>query len=485
MPGRTGNIGATDVATHEWSTTAVTIAQELARRILATKYDRLTPRSLEYAKIGLLDTLAVGIAGSGEDAAVIARKVSGSAAGNALVWGTAQRTSLLDAAFLNGIAANVLDFDDCTDNLGGHPSSPILPGLIALAEQRHASGRDVLTAYVAGFETETCLGRGVNFHHYEKGWHPTATLGVFGAAAACARLLGLDEEQTTCALALCASLSAGVKSNLGSMAKPMHIGHASRSGLLATLLAAEGFTGNPDAFEHHQGFLDLFNGPGTYSIERILEKWGTPWDLETPGIAIKQYPCCLSAQSAIDLMLELVKKHDVRVDQVARVDVGIAARSLEHTNRPAPRSALDAKLSAQYVLARALTDRAVSLSHFDGEAYCEPEAQRVMKLIAAQPLDERVVAELGHFAAAIAITLKDGRRFEGTIDRPVGHHPGVPIPAELLKAKFESCIARALSPEQMAALYSSVQDFENVADARAFTVAFEAAPSRAAMRGAL
>ena len=92
----------------------------------------------------------------------------------------------LEAAFLNGVAANVLDFDDCTDNLGGHPSSPILPALIALAEELAASGRDVLTAYVVGFEIETALGRGVNFHHYEKGWHPTATLGVFGAAAACA-----------------------------------------------------------------------------------------------------------------------------------------------------------------------------------------------------------------------------------------------------------------------------------------------------------
>ena len=101
-----------------------------------------------------------------------------------------EETRALDAAFANGISANVLDYDDCTENLGGHPSAPILPALLALAEERRASGRDVLTAYVAGFELETALGRGVNFHHYEKGWHPTATLGVFGAAAACARRTG-------------------------------------------------------------------------------------------------------------------------------------------------------------------------------------------------------------------------------------------------------------------------------------------------------
>src|SRR5687768_9731515 len=187
----------------------MTLAQELANRIAGTTHDALTPAAIRSAKVGLLDTIAVGIAGSSEDAAVISRRITGSEAGNALVWGTAQRTIPLEAAFLNGIAANVLDFDDCTDNLGGHPSAPILPALIALAEERRASGRDVLTAYVAGFETETSLGRGVNFHHYEKGWHPTATLGVFGAAAACARLLGLAPDEIARALALCASLASG------------------------------------------------------------------------------------------------------------------------------------------------------------------------------------------------------------------------------------------------------------------------------------
>lgn len=453
----------------------MTIVQELARHIVATTYGQVTSKSLAYAKIGLLDTIAVGVAGASEDAAVIARKVGGGEAGSALVWGTSQRTKALDAAFLNGIAANVLDYDDCTDNLGGHPSSPILPALVALAEERHASGRDLLTAYVVGFETETNLGRGVNFHHYEKGWHPTATLGVFGAAAACARLLRLDEEQTARALALCASLAAGVKSNLGSMAKPMHIGQASRSGLLAALLAAEGFTGNPDALEHHHGFLDVFNGPGTYSIDRILEKWGTPWDIEMPGIAIKQYPCCLSTQSAIDLMLDLVKKHDVRPGQVRRIDVGVAARRLDHTNRPQPRSALDSKLSVQYVLARALTDRAVSLPHFEGEAFREQSVQSAAALVRAQPLQEETVAQLGDFGASIKITLDDGRMCEGTIGRPVGHTPGVPIPAHLLKAKFEACVSRALTHRQAEALYDAVQDFENVGDVRRFTMLFEAA----------
>ena len=357
----------------------------------------------------------------------------------------------------------MLDFDDCSDTLGGHPSSPILPALLALAEERGASGRDVLTAYVAGFEVETCLGRGVNFHHYEKGWHPTSTLGVFGASAACAHLMRLDAGRTAHALSLCASLAAGVKSNLGSMAKPMHIGHASRSGLLAARLAAEGFTGNPEAMEHPHGFLDLFNGAGHYSIDQILNKWGSPWDIEFPGIAVKQFLCCLSTQAAIDVMLDLSKTHDLVPARVAGVRARISARRLEHTDRPAPRSALESKLSAQYVLACALADREVGLRHFEGTAYLENDFRALMERIAVVPLDDETLRTQGDFHADIEVTLSDGRRVSGNITRPVGHSPGVPLDQASHYAKYLDCV---LTQSQHDALYHAVQDIGACSDIR-------------------
>ena len=447
----------------------MTLARELAARVVATSFEDVGEPAKHYAKIGLLDTIAVGIAGADDDAARIARRVVGGSVGQALVWGTGERVGCLEAAFVNGVAANVLDFDDCTDNLGGHPSSPILPALIGLAEELGASGRDVLTAYVVGFEIETCLGRGVNFHHYEKGWHPTATLGVFGAAAACAKLMGLDERQTTHALSLCASLSAGLKSNLGSMAKPMHVGNCSRNGLMAAQLAAEGFTSNADALEHHQGFLEVFNGAGHYDIGRILAKWGTPWDIEMPGIAIKQYPCCLSTQAVVDAMIQLARDHDLRVEGVARIEARISGRRLEHTNRPAPRSALDAKLSAQYVLARALVNREVTLPHFEGDSYRDSEIQEAMKLVHLDPLDARTLAREGDFFADIAVTLRCGGTVVGSIDRPVGHHAGVPLESGQLRAKYEACVRRHLTRDQMDGLYASVQSFEQMGSIRELT----------------
>ena len=441
----------------------MTLARKLAARIVGTEYDQFSTLALRYAKSAFIDTIGVGIAGSAESAARIAGQVLGPTTGGlSLIWGRNCRTGSLDSAFINGISANVLDFDDCTDNLGGHPSSPILPALIGLAEERQASGADVLAAYVAGVETETCLGRGVNFHHYEKGWHPTATLGVFGAAAACSRLMGLDEERTMHAIALSASLSAGIKSNVGSMAKAMHIGHASRSGLLAARLAAEGFSGMTDALEHHQGFLEVFNGTGNYDADKILAKWGTPWDIEMPGIAIKQYPCCLSAQAAADAMIQATRMHDIRVGDVVKVDARISARRLQHTDRPRPLSALDAKLSIQYVLARALVDRAVTIAHFEGDRYQDEAIRAVMALIEVGPLDPTTLCHHGDFFADVVLTLKDGRSVSGCMERPVGHHPGRPLETELVKAKFESCVDRYLDAAQIRDFLETVECLEKM-----------------------
>src|SRR5262249_1036915 len=152
--------------------------------------------------------------------------------------------------------------------------------LLALAEERGATGEAFIAAYVIGVETEIRLARAVNFHHYDKGWHPTATLGTFGAAAACAHLIGLDASRTATALSIAASLARGLKANFGTMTKPLHIGHCGRNGLFAALLAENGFEAAADVFEHHQGFLNVFNGPGSFDIEKAFANWGEPWEIE-------------------------------------------------------------------------------------------------------------------------------------------------------------------------------------------------------------
>jgi 2-methylcitrate dehydratase PrpD len=459
------------------------LADELARRSAALRFEDLPAQAVHWAKVGILDTVGVTVAGSIEPCARILGQAIAPAGGASLVFGSADRTSALDAALINGTAAHALDFDDCNNTLGGHPSAPILPALFALADERPTDGRGFITAYVAGFETECKLALGVNFHHYTKGWHATATLGVHGAAAAACHLLRLDAPRTATALAIASSLASGIKANFGTMTKPLHVGHCARNGLFAALLAEQDFTANAGAFEHAQGFLDVFNGPGTYDIARVLAHWGAPFDVVAPGIAIKQYPCCGSTHPALDVMLDLVRRHDLRAETVARIDCWTHARRLEHTNRPDPRSGLEAKFSVQYCLARALTDRAIRIEHFEGEAFRDPPARAILPRVHAVAYDTTQFPADKHLGAEVKVTTVDGRVLTAKIDEALGRTSANPLPPERLREKFDNCVGRALPGSAAGALADMIERLETLADMRTLS-ALLASPARMARKRA-
>ena len=442
-------------------------AHALAARSAALTWADLPPSALHWAKVGIIDTLGVTLAGSREPAARLCANSLDLGEGPSLLLGSSRRTGALDAALVNGTASHALDFDDCNNTMGGHPSAPVLSALLPLADEHGSTGADFVLAYVAGFEVETKIALAVNFHHYQKGWHPTATLGVFGAAAACARLMKLDAEQTACALALAASFAAGIKANFGTMTKPLHVGNSARSGLLAARLAARGFTANAaSVFEHEQGFLDVFNGPGTYDTARALAAWATPLDIVAPGIAIKQYPCCGSTHPAIDAMLSLVREHGLTVDKVQGVEAWIHQRRLQHTNRPQPGSALDAKFSLQYVLARALMDGHVSLAHFEGQAHTDPRVQALLPRINVAAYDDSQFAPSNHFGGAVRVTLKDGSVLQASVEQALGRTSAHPLPQHLLQAKFALCAAGVLQNGAIEAVATAVERIEDISDMR-------------------
>ena len=455
----------------------MTIAETLAARIAGVTYDVLPDAAVHWAKIAIMDTVACTLAGAREPCAVIAARVTeiGGANGSCAVFGTDRRAGPMDAAFINGTAAHALDYDDCSDTLGGHPSAPVLPALFALAETRETSGCDFIAAYVAGWETETRIARGVNFHHYEKGWHPTATLGVFGAAAACARLLGLSIEQTARALALAAAFSSGLKANFGTMTKPLHVGHAARNGLQAALLAAEGFTSSTDAFEHRQGFLRVFNGDGNFLADPIVAEWGEPWDIVDPGVAIKQYPCCGSTHPAIDAMLMLVRAHHLTPAKVAKIESWTHPRRLAHTNRPDPKGELDAKFSVQYCLARALVSGKVAIAHFEDGSYLDLAVQAVLPQVTSLAWPARKMDLSEHFGADVKVTLNDGRVLEQSVARPVGRGPTIPLSAGQLRGKFIDCATRVLPAIAASRLHGLLNRLETLAEVQTVTEAARAA----------
>jgi 2-methylcitrate dehydratase PrpD len=448
------------------------IAERIAERALAIDYENLPDEAVHWAKVGLLDYVGCTIAGCTEPAARIACDVliEQAGQGKSVILGRREQVPSLDAAVINGTASHALDYDDISNTMGGHPSAPLLSALLALADEGRYAGRRLIAAYVAGFEVETKIARGVHLHHYTKGWHPTSTLGVFGVATACAHLMGLDAARAATAIAIAASSASGIKANFGTMTKPLHVGLCARAGMFAAKLAAKGFTASPNVFEHKQGFLEVYNGAGTYDVERIFERFAAPLDIVSPGIAIKQYPCCGSTHPALDATLALVRGRDLDPGQVAKVRVWLHTRRLEHTNRPNPTSDLEAKFSVQYGVARAITDRRIVMEQFEDNAYRDSKVQALLPLVEASAYTSAQFAPGNHFGAEVEVTLKSGEVLRAKVEQAVGRTADDPLPRPLLREKFVNCCARTLTKRAIDDLYAHIDAVEFAEDMRAITV---------------
>jgi len=442
------------------------ILGSLAQHICGFDPTRISDHGLHAAKVGIVDTIGVTLAGLPESCVQILRKTPGvgDAIGPALVFGTSQRTSALDATLINGTASHALDFDDFSSIMGGHQSVPLMAPLFALADERGLTGRQIIDAYVVGIEVEHRFARAVHPHHYDKGWHPTATLGIFGTAAACAYAMKLDIEKTTIAMAIATSMASGLKANFGTMTKPLHVGHSARSGLMACYLAEGGFEANPSAMEHHQGFLNVFNGEGLFDPTPLIEDWSDPLDIELPVLSLKQFACCGSMQQAIFAMLDLAKGEDIDHGRVTAIDIGLHERRLRHTNNPFPESVLQAKFSVQYTVARALKDRALLLKDFEGEAFLESDIRRLLDITTAHPLPDDGPGPTGQWDACVSVTLDDGTRLARDVHDMVGRSGDNAMSRDELREKFMDCAGLAISSDAAAQAFDALMSLEDFDD---------------------
>lgn len=447
------------------------LTRRLAERICAFDWTMVTPNALARARMAIADTIGVTLAGIDEPCTAILRRTPGvaTAPGNALIFGTHQRTSALEASLVNGTASHALDYDDFSSVLGGHQSVPLVTMLFALGDERKLSGRQLLTAYILGVEVESRIARAVHYHHYDKGWHPTSTLGIFGAAAAAAHVLGLDEERTATALAAAASFASGLKANFGTMMKPLHVGHCARDGLMAALLSKAGYDANPAVFEHHQGFLNVFNGPGTFDAEKMFENWAEPLEIEHSTIVLKRFACCGSTHPAIVAMLRLAREENLRPDDVAKLDVMPHRRRLRHTNNPNPQTVLEAKFSVQYVTARALLDGAVRLKDFETGAPQEAPVRALLARTEAQPHPGMPDDSPDQWGAEVIATLRDGRRLSRRVNDLIREAGPDLMTREELWAKFEDCASRALPRTRVAALFELLETLDSLDSVSAVT----------------
>lgn len=438
----------------------MTFTQQLAGCVLSVAHADLPKETRHWGGVSILDTLGVAIAGSLEPGVRMLDKVTtgGASGGQCLLFGTSRRASACDASLINGMAAHVLDFDASNPYFAGHATMHLLAGTFAVGELVDASGAEFLTAYVAGFEAQMRIARAMQPDHSDKGWFPSSTLGVFGVAAAAGHLLRLTHGQMATAFGIAANLASGLLVNSGSMTKPLAAGHSARNGVLAALLAREGFTAPAAAFEHRYGFLRMFDVAGEFDPATALANWGQPYDIAVTAVGLKQHPCCGTAHTAIDVIADMRRTHGFSAEDVISMQVSLMTDHLAHVDRPNPVDALDAKFSAYYCLARTVTDGRPRFAHFEGEAHRDPKVRALMPLISiAVPADMRHGLDRDKQGRAeVTIQLKEGRILSGALDKPVGRDEGRPLDADLLHAKFIDCVGRVLKPQACEALLESV-----------------------------
>lgn len=429
---------------------------ELARFVVQTPQERIPAQALTRAKHALIDVLGVTIAGSTEEVSrIISRHVAATSRGSATVIANGARASAADAALSNGTAGHALDFDDSNFVLGGHPTVALVPALLAVAEETGRSGRAILEAYVIGFEIATRLASAVHYEHYEKGWHPSATLGVFGATAATARLLRLSEDQTTHALALAASMASGVKANFGSMAKPLQVGHACAKGVMCAQLAAAGMTANAAALEGRQGFFEVYNGAGHYRLEAT--RFDGTFELMRSGIKFKKYPSCGSTHAPIDAARDLTQGQPLSADDIASITIALNQRRITHVDRPRVTTGLEGKFSIQYTVGAALLDGGISLRHFSEESIARADLQSIVGLVQAQGIPG---LESLSQQCELTVRMKDGSTRSVRRDDAEGRSSDEFVP--YLKPKFVDCVEQVYSRAEAERMYDVLDGFDSL-----------------------
>ena len=396
-------------------------SQTLARFVAEAKPQALPDNVRHEARRSLINFFAAALGGCRDQVIDMAAGVLGEFAGpgEAGIIGRRERTDALTAAFLNSASGNVFDFDDTHIPTVIHPTAPVAPALFALAALRRVSGADLLHVFVLGVEIECRLGNLVSPGHYRRGWHITATCGVFGAAVAAGKLLGLDPERMNWALGNASAQSSGLVETLGSMAKTIGVGNSARNGLLAALLTERGFAGPERPLEGARGFIPVMGGQDC-DVPSLARGLGESWEILRN--TYKPYPCGVVLNPVIDGVLELRARHDVKSGQVRAVTITGHPLLGERTNRPAPASGREAQVSAQHSVAAALLHGAAGVVEFSDAAVADPA---MLALRAKVKVEDNPVMAVG--AAKIVIDLYDGamrtttvEQARGSLERPLG-----------------------------------------------------------------
>ncbi len=445
--------------------------------IRETQYIDIPTEVLEVGKKHILDGFGLALAGSMVTTGHISRKYVSElrlCGGNSTVIGTSMKAMPQYAAFLNGISIHTNDYDDAQKALGNrvsgmlmHPTATALTPAFSLGEPAGISGKDLMLAYHLGVEVECKIAQAISPRSYENGFHTTGVVGPFGAVTASAKLRHLNEDECLNAFGIASAEGAGLQANLGTMTKPFHAGHACQNGIVATDLAALGWTATHEALEAPGGFFHAYGG--TYDPGYLLNKLGSPWTFADPGLSIKEYPCGVLTQPGMDEILRLIRQYKITPDQVEIVDVGTNEPAYSVLIRHDPQDGLQSKFSMEFCMAIMLLEGKAGLQQFTDAVVLRTDVQAMIHRVRYRPSAAAAAAGLNKMTTIIEIHLKDGRTVSGRAAYAKGS-PAHPMSFEDEADKFRGCADFVHWPHQKTEkIIESVRRLESVPDIRQLT----------------
>ena len=452
------------------------LTRELAEYIHSVTYESIPANVIRRAKEAVIDGIGVTLSGVNADCTRLIRQyIAGlGLSGKATVIGQDQTLPAEFAALANGVSAHALDYDDTQistlpDRVYGlltHPTTPVLSAPIPAAEEIGASGKDTLTAFCTGVEVACKVAEAIRPYHYQNGFHSTGTIGIFGAAAAAAKLRGMDTEMIAQALGIAASKSSGIRVAFGTMTKPYHAGAAAQGGIVATELARIGYRTAPEALDGPWGYFQVA-GSGV-DPEAIQGKLGNPYTFVDPGVSIKPYPCGSLSHPSMDAMLDLILEHDIKADDVSEVRIGTTSNVLAALRYPTPTDELEAKFSIPFCMGILLLERAGGIAQFTDEVVLRPDVQEMMARVKPYLHEDLEALGFQRIRSLIEVQLRDGTVLSTEASTSRGT-PERPMSVEELAGKFGDCAQGLLADDAQAKVIDMVYHLDEVDSVRDLT----------------
>ena len=440
------------------------LSRKIADYVVEFKPSELSEVLIEKLKVSVIDTIAATLCGVSEEISTIIVSHVGQyyRGGQAGIIGYRRKANAIGAALANATMAHACDFDDSSLSMYGHASAAVLPAALAAGEMAKVSGLQFLAALTTGIETESQIGRLCGKRHFSLGWHSAATLGVVGAAAAAAKALELTHSTTVAAINLAASRACGMRESVGTMNKALQVGNASKSGVEAALLAAQGANAASHAFEGRLGFLALYCGDAL-TLDGALLNFERDPELINPGLCQKIYPCSGDIHSALDAILSLKREFDISAENISRIVCRVNKTAAANPSFPYPKGVTEAKFSFHFCLAAAMAHGKLEPAEFRNVVLNDVLVRHLMQRIEVRVLDESDEKDVFCSPAEVDVLLTDGRSFRRRVEWMHGH-PANPMTVLDATRKLELCSSNLLSPTQLGRLINMIGDIHSLPD---------------------